>query len=366
MTEIISKEELDEILKLIGNGQVGPGAATTTTMPGEVVTDGGLPGRGVGTPNARPRNIKIVKWPLGKQFSADQIRTLEMIHEVFARHVTATLSGRLRALVSLRVVSVEHMTYEEFIRSIPNPTTLGVTELTPQGGMSLIEIDPAITFAIIERLFGGPGEGVKMTRELSDIERGAMDGIFISMLTGLREAWSTIVDLRPRLTALETNPHFVQLVPPNDNVVLVTLDSRIGDIEGLINICLPMVTLEPIENRLSAQNWYAAPSAGDQEENRENLEIRLQNVKLPMVCEVGEVELPLVDISELEIGDVIKLPNNPVGSDMHLKIAGSKKFSCYPGQTEGGRLSVQIGDVLDLASDDFLWLMNKQSKDKVD
>ncbi|EMY23805.1 flagellar motor switch protein FliM [Leptospira interrogans serovar Australis str. 200703203] len=181
-----------------------------------------------------------------------------MMHETFARLATTGLSAQLRALVSVHVASVDQLTYEEFIRSIPNPTTLAVINMDPLRGSAILEIDPSISFTIIDRLFGGKGEQAKISRELSEIEMSVMEGIIVRILGNMRESWSTVIDLRPRLGNIETNPQFAQVVPPNDMVVLITLETKIGEVEGMTNLCIPYITIEPIINKLSAQYWYSS------------------------------------------------------------------------------------------------------------
>jgi flagellar motor switch protein FliM len=161
------------------------------------------------------------------------------MHETFARQTTTALSSQLRSLAHVHVASVDQLTYEEFIRSIPNPTTIAVINMDPLKGSAILEIDPAVTFSIIDRLFGGPGEGTKFSRELTDIEVSVIEGIIVKILGNLREAWSTVIDLRPRLGTIETNPNFAQIVPPNEMVVLVTLETKVGEVEGMMNFCIP-------------------------------------------------------------------------------------------------------------------------------
>lgn len=134
-----------------------------------------------------------------------------MMHENFARVTTTSLSAQLRTLVGIHVASVDQLTYEEFIRSVSNPSTLAMVSMDPLKGSSILEIDPSITFTIIDRLFGGPGESPKnLNRELTDIELSVMEGIIVRILGNLREAWSQVIDLRPRLGSIETNPQFAQ------------------------------------------------------------------------------------------------------------------------------------------------------------
>lgn len=332
MTEILSQDEIDALLSAISSGEVD-------------VDDYSSVGE--------QKKVKIYDFRRPDKFSKDQIRTLQMMHETFARLTTTALSAQLRALVGVHVGSVDQLTYEEFIRSIPNPTTLAVINMDPLRGSAVLEIDPSITFTIIDRLFGGPGEPTKITRELSDIELSVMEGIIVRILGNLREAWSTVIDLRPRLGNIETNPQFAQIVPPNDMVVLITLETKVGDVEGMTNLCIPYITIEPIITKLSAQYWYSSIRKGDSAENMAIIQERLDQVEIPLRTDVGEVELPLSDILSLQVGDVVKLGGTHIKSDMMVKVGDRKKFKGRPGRI-GNRLCIQLGEGIEDIPDELL------------
>ena len=174
------------------------------------------------------------------------ISKISMIHETFARLTTTSLSEQLRSMVYVNVVSVEQLTYKEFIRSIPTMTTLAIINMTPLKGNAILGIDRVITFSIIDRLFGG-WEGY-IRHELTDIETSVMEGIIVRILANLREAWSTVINLRPLLGQTDTNPQFAQIVPPTEMVILVTLKTKISDVEGVMYFCIPCSIIESIFN----------------------------------------------------------------------------------------------------------------------
>lgn len=341
MTEILSQDEIDALLSAISTGEV---EMEDYSNVGE------------------QKKVKIYDFRRPDKFSKDQIRTLQMMHETFARLTTTALSAQLRALVGVHVGSVDQLTYEEFIRSIPNPTTLAVINMDPLKGSAVLEIDPGITFTIIDRLFGGPGEPTKITRELSDIEMSVMESIIVRILSNLREAWATVIDLRPRLGNIETNPQFAQIVPPNDMVVLITLETKVGDVEGMTNLCIPYITIEPIISKLSAQYWYSSIRRGESDENRAIIQERLDMVDIPLRCEVGEVDLPMADVVNVREGDVIRLGATSIKSDMVVRVGDRKKFKCRPGRI-GNRLCVQIGDSIEDIPDELL--DSNRSEDEV-
>lgn len=341
MTEILSQDEIDALLTAISTGEVDTTEYSATQ---------------------EQRKVKIYDFRRPDKFSKDQIRTLQMMHETFARLTTTALSAQLRALVSVHVASVDQLTYEEFVRSIPNPTTLAVINMDPLKGSGVLEIDPSITFTIIDKLFGGIGESSRITRELTDIELSVMEGIIVRILGNLREAWSNVIDLRPRLGNIETNPQFAQIVPPNDMVVLITLETKVGEVEGMTNLCIPYITIEPIISKLSAQYWYSSIRKGTTDENLAIIQGRLENVELQVVAEIGEVPITMQEVLNLTVGDVIKLPDTKVNSDMILKVGGRKKYKCRPGLI-GSRVAVQIGEnILDIPDE---LLITRRSEEEI-
>ncbi len=325
MPEVLSQDEIDQLLTAISAGEVD-------TQEIHQPTD--------------QRKIKIYDFKRPDKFSKDQIRTVSIMHETFARLTTTSLSAQLRSLVAVHVASVDQLTYEEFIRSIPNPTTLAVIDMDPLKGSAILEIDPAITFSIIDRLFGGQGEGAKFSRELTDIEQSVMEGIIVRVLGNLRESWSTVIDLRPRLGGIETNPQFAQIVPPSEMVVLVTLETKVGDVEGMMNLCIPYLTIEPIISKLSAQYWYSSVRRGTTTENLNILRERLENVGVIIKAEIGSMQLTVRDVLALRAGDIIRLDNTRVNDPMVLMIGDRKKFLCRPGVI-GNKLAVQVSKKLE-------------------
>ncbi|GAB6390701.1 MAG: flagellar motor switch protein FliM [Treponematales bacterium] len=320
MTEVLSQEEIDQLLSAINAGQAESQDFTSLMDT---------------------RKIKIYDFKRPDKFSKEQIRTIQIMHETFARLTSTSLSANLRSIIHVHVASVDQLTYEEFIRSIPSPTTLAIINMDPLKGNAILEIDPAITFSMIDRLFGGTGEGAKAQHELTDIETSVMEGIIVRMLGNMREAWTTVIDLRPRLGQIDTNPQFAQIAPPNDMVVLVTLETKVGEVEGMMNFCIPYLTIEPIISKLSAQFWYSSARRGTTTENFNILKDKLAAVDVKMVAEIGRINVSIRDVLALQTGDVVRLYNTKVGDPYSLNVENKKKFLCRPGIL-GKKLAVQI------------------------
>ena len=333
MNEVLSQDEIDQLLTAISSGD-------SDTDDFKPVSD--------------TRKIKIYDFKRPDKFSKEQLRTVSNMHETFARLTTTSLSAQLRSLVHVPVASVDQLTYEEFIRSIPTPTTLAVVNMDPLKGNAVLEIDPTITFCMIDRLFGGRGSTTgNKNRDLTDIEQSVMEGIIVRILANMREAWTQVIDLRPRLGQIETNPQFAQIVPPSEMVVLVTLEMKVGEEEGMMNFCIPYLTIEPIISKLSSQFWFSSVRRSSTTQYLGTLKEKLSSVEMDVVAEVGSIDLPIREVLSLRAGEVVRLSNIRVGDPLTLSVGNRKKFYCQPGVV-GKKMAVQItGKLEDISADDF-------------
>lgn len=321
--DVLSQSEIDELLSALSTGTV-----SAEEMQSE----------------EKQRKIKVYDFRRPDKFSKDQIRTLYMLHENFARLLNTYLSAHLRTLVHINVVSVDQLTYEEFIRSVPNPSVISVLQMRPLKGNAIFEINPNIVFAIIDRLFGGVGSTISKPRPLTDIEETIITRVLSKALENFQEAWKQVVHLQPSLEVIETNPQFTQIVPPNDMVVIVTLQAKIMQAEGLINICIPYLVLEPIMSKLTTSFWVAASSSKQStDENAELLKRKLAVTPIPIVVELGQACVKVQELLALSPGDVLQLDAKHK-DDLRVIIGSREKFKCKPGLV-GSRLAVQITEV---------------------
>lgn len=296
------------------------------------------------TRDSAEHKIKIYDFKRPDKFSKDQLRAIQMIHEAFARQLTTVMSTLIRSMVSAEVASVDQLAYEEFVNSLVQPTVIGTLEVYPFNGNALIEINPNLVFAIIDRLLGGKGEFSGKLRELTDIEKTVIERVLMRMLELLEESWSTVVDVRFRLEGMESNPFFVQICPPRDMVLLVIMKIKVGEVEGMISLCIPYFLMEPIVDKLSSQQWFVSTGRKGDEGARELIEKNLNRVKVPMAMELGHTILSLADVYGLEVGDVIKL-DEPFDGDMDVRVGNHVRFKAKPGTVEG-RLSGEVTEVV--------------------
>ncbi|RXZ76952.1 flagellar motor switch protein FliM [Paenibacillaceae bacterium] len=323
MVDVLSQNEIDALLAALSSGE----------MDAEELKK-----------EETQRRVRAYDFKRAVRFSKDHIRSLTRIHENFARYLTTYFSAQLRTFVQISVVQVEQLPYDEFIRSIPKMTILNIFEAEPLEGRMVMEVHPNVAYAMLDRLLGGQGAAPSKITSLTEIETIVMERIFSRAFESLQEAWKTIVDLSPRLEALETNPQFMQIVSPNETIALVSLSTKIGETTGMINLCIPHVVIEPIMPRLSVHHWFVSQKKARAPEEVEMLENRVSKAKLPIVAELGNSKLTIREFLGLAVGDVIGL-NSKVDNGLQIKVGDKLKFIGSPGSLKD-RLAVQIDEIV--------------------
>lgn len=323
MVDVLSQNEIDALLAALSSGE----------MDAEELKK-----------EDTQKKIRSYDFKRAVRFSKDHIRSLTRIHENFARYLTTYFSAQLRTFVQISVVQVEQLPYDEFIRSIPKMTVLNIFEAEPLVGRMVLEVHPNIAYAMLDRLLGGTGVAPSKINSLTEIETIIMERIFSRAFDSLQEAWKTVLDISPRLEALETNPQFMQIVSPNETIALISLSTKIGDTTGMINLCIPHVVLEPIMSKLSAHQWFISEKKTAVPEEVDALKQRVSKAKLPIIAELGESQITVSEFLGLNVGDVITL-NKPVHDGLSIKVGEKLKYIGSPG-TLKDRVAVQIDEIV--------------------
>lgn len=308
-SEVLNQNEIDSLLSALDSGNVD-----VEEMKESSDSD----------------DVKKYDFRRPNKLSKEQMRTLQMIHENFARLLTTTLSTRLRSMVNFEVASIEQLSYREFIRSLPEPTIIGISELNPLDGQFIFEINPEVGFTIIDRLFGGLGKPIEEIRSFTDIEQVVLKKSINWVMENFTEAWENLLEIRPNLRELESNPQFTQIVPDNDMTIIITLSATVADSEGLVNICIPYIMLEPIVSQLNAQHWFSSTRKEKTREHIEKLKKRVKKAKVDIYAELGATDLTIEDILYLKKGDIVKL-NKKVKEPIDVRVGKIKKFKAIPG-----------------------------------
>ncbi|ADU30748.1 flagellar motor switch protein FliM [Evansella cellulosilytica] len=288
------------------------------------------------------KKIKVYDFKRALRFSKDQIRSLTRIHENYARLLTTQLSAQLRTYVQVAVASVDQLPYDEFIRSVPKMTILNVFEPFPLDGRFVIEVNPNIAYAMLDRMLGGQGEALNKVESLTEIETKILSQLFQRSLETLREAWESVVDLDPVMDEIEVNPQFLQLVSPNETVVVISLSTTIGEASGMMNICLPHVVIESILPKLSIHLWMQQKKKDRQPGELSALEKNLKQAPLDVIVELGQSQISIAEFLQLGENDVIEL-NQTIDDPLLVKLGNEPKYYSQPGKVKG-KLAVQITD----------------------
>lgn len=328
MGDILSQNEIDDLLKALNTGELDVQQMQTTTSE---------------------QKIRIHDFSRPNKFAKDHLRTLSIINDNYARLVTNYLTGYLRTLVQIDIVTVEELTYFDFSQSIEKPAIMAIVDLIPMNGSIIFEVAPNIAYAFVDRILGGKGNSIEKIREFTEIEKAILERIIIQMLNIMREPWENVVQLRPRFDRMETNAQFVQIVAPNEMVALITLNARVGDVEGMINICIPHMVIEPIMPKLSTRLWFSTVEKETSHESKEVLEAKIGSTKVPIVALLGKTTITVSDFIELQPGDVIPL-ETLVNADLEVIVGNLHKFNAKPG-VKKNKVAVKISEIVNREDD---------------
>ena len=284
------------------------------------------------------RKVRTMNFKIPNKFAKDT-KKLSNQQRIF-RLLQTYLSGYLRALVQIEVISVDQLTYNEFTNSMPNPSVLGIVEFAPLTGSIIVEMTPTISFAMIERILGGAGHAFERVRGFTEIELSLLEKIIGQIINFFKDPWKNVIELRPRLKKIETNPQFAQILSPNETVALITLNTKIGSIEGMIHICIPHLVIEPVIPKLSTKFWFSGITKEITGSDLKIIEKKIQSTLLPIRVVLGDSEITVRDFLELGAGDVIQL-NTSVNDDLKIYVGNLKKFSGKPGLKKN-KVSVKI------------------------
>jgi len=301
MADILSQEEIDALLEVVDDE--GESAVEQTA---EVTDD---------------RQIILYDFKRPNRVSKEQLRAVKGIHDKMARNLASQVSSIMRSIVEIQLHSVDQMTYGEFLMSLPIPTSFNVFSIKPLDGSCVIEINPSIAFPMIDRLLGGLGESFEATRELTDIELNLLDAILRIVMQRLKEAWAPVTDMYPVVEAKESSPNVVQIVSQNEIVIMVVMEIIIGNSSGMINLCYPVIHLEPILSRLANRDIMLGETSAKKSRNKE-LNALIGRAEVFAEAILGKTELSVGELLDLVNGDIIRL-DRP--ADDHAIIAIDKK-----------------------------------------
>ena len=221
----------------------------------------------------------------------------------------------------------------EFSNSLSNPVLLGIVNFEPLEGNIIVEMASKLGYAIVDRMLGGEGEPLDKVREFSEIELLIIERIMTACVQLLREPWTNVLDVHPRLERIETNSQFAQIISPSEMIAIVTISIKIGDVEGFMNICLPYITLEPVMDKLNTKFWYSNMQERVEMEYADTIESLIAKAIVPVKAILGKSVISVNDFSGLQVGDIIRL-NTKVNHNWMSMSEISRNLLHFPVQPE--------------------------------
>lgn len=322
MGEVLSQSEIDSLLQALSTGELDVEEMKENN----------------------DRQVKDYDFKRPAKFSKEHLRTLEIIFEHYGRLLSTNLPVYLRKNVQVSVASSEAMVFSEFTNSLSNPVILGIVNFSPLPGNIIIELAANLGFAILDRMLGGAGNPLEKNRDFSEIELSILDKVMVACMELLREPWKNVAKVEPFMERIETNPQFAQVIAPSDMIAIVTLNVKIGDIEGFMNICLPYFTMEDVMDKLNTKYWFSTMQEMGDESYGEHIETLIRKVDVPVKAVLGKSSVSVMDFVNLQIGDIIRL-DTKIDSELDIYVGNIRKFTALPGSNKEA-YAVRVASVI--------------------
>lgn len=324
MVKILAQDEIDALIASASSGE----------LEDDVLEE----------PREQPRNVISYDFKHPNRVNKDQIRTIESMHDNFANHLGSSYSAYTRTMVDVDLVAVDQITYSEYIMSLSSPSCSYIFQMDPLDGAGIINLNSSVAFFIVDRIFGGRGKTLETDRELTGIERSIINKVMNKTLTALEKAWEHILSINLRISNYETNPQFIQVVPPGETVITVSLQIKMGGSYGVMTVCYPYISLEEIIQKLSAQHWIDTSKKRQKDlDLRQNID-RIQDVRADLSVQLPGTLITMRDMLRVHVGDVLCLDNKN-SEEFSVMIEGSEKFKGVLGNVVNKR-AVQLTRII--------------------
>lgn len=308
MGDVLSQNEIDNLLAALNSGD----------FDAEEMKDSG------------EKQVKNYDFARPSKFSKDHLRTLEIIFEHYGRLLSTNLPAYLRKNVQVEIMNSEAITYSEFSNALSNPVLLGIINFSPLEGNIIMEVADNLGYAIVDRMLGGGGSPLEKSREFTEIELIILQRVLNTCTNLLIEPWQSVVSISPRLERIETNSQFAQIISPSEMTSIVTMNIRIGNVEGLMNVCIPYACVESVIDKLNTKYWYSTMQVKDGGIYKEAMEASISKAKIPVRAVLGRSAISVNDFMNMQVGDIIRL-NTKVDDELNIFVGNIKKFTALPG-----------------------------------
>ena len=322
MGDVLSQSEIDNLLNALSSGELDV----------EEIKEN------------NEKQVKDYDFARPSKFSKEHLRTLEIIFEHYGRLISTNLPVYLRKSVQVEVMNSEAVTYQEFSNALSNPVLLGIINFAPLQGNIIIEMATNLGYAIVDRMLGGRGDALEKVREFSEIELLIIEKILVICVNLLKKPCENVVDIYPHLERIETNSQYAQIISPSEMIAIVTMNIKIGDVEGLMNICLPYITVEDVIDKLNTRYWYANIQSHDSTDYTETIESLIKRANVPVKAILGKSVISVNDFASLQLGDIIRL-DREVEDELDIYVGNIRKFTALPGSSDD-KYAVRITSVI--------------------
>ncbi len=320
MVDILSQEEVDALLAAVSEGEIAQRPAEAQLLPAAKYDF------------KRPERL-----------SKEQSRGFQTLSELFARDLSTAMGGSLRAIARASVISVEQITYDEYVHSISNPTSYNIFQLAPLEGNLILEISPSLIFPIIDRLLGGSGVSLTRARELTEIEQRLTVKIIEIVLNTLIGTWRYLAQFSWKLVAQENDPQIVQIVTGSEVVLAIRFELNVGDISGTLSLCFPIMAIETILEKVGAEyTFYGSRPQHKSAQTSKTIGEIILGIKANIEASMTGSTISVGDLLRLQKGDIIRLDNSVAEeSSITISVFGKPKFTAKQGRL-GSKQAIQI------------------------
>ncbi len=308
MGDVLSQNEIDNLLAALSSGE----------LDADDMKDTGT------------KQVKNYDFARPSKFSKEHLRTLEIIFEHYGRLLSTHLPAYLRKNIQVEVMNSEAITYSEFSNALSNPVLLGIINFSPLEGNIIMEIADNLGYAIVDRMLGGGGNPLEKSRDFTEIELIILQRVINTCTNLLIEPWQSVLNISPRLERIETNSQFAQIISPSEMTSIITMNIKIGSVEGLMNVCIPYACVEPVIDKLNTKYWYSTMQIKDDGIYKEAIEAAISKAKIPIKAVLGKSAISVNDFVNMQVGDIIRL-NTKVDDEMNIFVGNLKKFTALPG-----------------------------------
>ncbi len=322
MGDVLSQNEIDNLLAALSSGELDVDEYKDTS------------------------NVKVSNYDFARpsKFSKEHLRTLEIIFEHYGRLLSTNLPGYLRKSVQVEVMNSEAVMYSEFTNALSNPVLLAVVNFAPLVGNIIIELADNLGYAMVDRMLGGNGVPLEKSRDFSEIELIIIERILVVCINLLREPWQNVIAIEPRLERIETNSQFAQIISPSEMTSIITMNIKFGNVEGLMNVCLPYMCVESVIDKLNTKYWFSTMQESDDTDYKQFIEVAISKAIIPMRVILGKSTISVNDFVNIQKGDIIRL-NTKIDDELDIYVGNINKFTALPGASSDS-YAVRITSIL--------------------